>query len=223
MLKAQTIRTGSTVRTVRTVRSKICGIQNTESLLAAVRGGVDAVGFVFAESKRSVTVEQAAALVAQLPPFVSAVGVFANQRLEEVSAIAKATRLDIVQLHGEESPEYCSLLDRPVFKAFRPQTTDDLRQLAHYQSVCRGFLIDAFHPTGALGGTGTLANWELAKKAKGYGYVCLAGGLHAGNVAKACQTVQPFAVDASSGVESSGVKDIDKIHAFLAETARQRL
>ena len=202
------------------VRVKICGITNLEDALTAVDAGADALGFVFFQgSPRFVSPEQAAEIIRNVPPFVQTVGLFINEDLAMVNAVADQSGLDVIQLHGEESPGYCKSVRRRVIKAFRVKDISILDVMVQYQ--VSGYLLDAWSPA-AHGGTGQTFNWEIAAEATKRGLrIVLAGGLTPDNVAEAVTTVKPYAVDVSSGVESSpGHKDSDKIIKFIIH-ARQ--
>jgi len=197
------------------VRSKICGITRVEDALAAVEAGADAIGLVFyAKSPRAVSVQQARAIVAALPPFVTSVGLFVDASRCELGEILDAVPLDLLQFHGDETPDECDHYGRPYIKALRVKPGDDIAaQVARYANA-RGVLLDTFVP-GIPGGTGEAFDWSLvpAQLSKP---VILAGGLTAANVAQAIEKVRPFAVDISGGVESAkGIKDATKIHAFM--------
>ena len=198
---------------------KICGITGVDDALMAVEAGADALGFVFFEkSPRNVDPEQAQRIVAALPPFVQAVGLFVNAPIERVNAVARQCRLDVVQLHGEESPDYCDQVERRVMKAFRVRGPESLEGLSDYRVA--GYLLDAYAPN-AYGGTGERFDWDLAAAAKRHGPIILAGGLTPDNVAQAVRQVQPYAVDVSSGVESSpGRKDPEKVRRFIEAVQR---
>ena len=200
-----------------TVRIKICGITNEEDALAASQLGADALGFIFAASPRKVSAESAREIIKALPPFVKTVGVFVDEDPERVSSIATMCRLDILQLHGSESVDYCSSFDRRVIKAVRLQSRDELKNLSKYVDVVDGLLLDTYVPD-KLGGTGITFDWQLAVEARRYGRIILAGGLNPENVAAAISMVKPYAVDASSGLEQSpGVKDHEKMAQFIRE------
>ena len=200
-----------------TVRIKICGITNKEDALAATHLGADALGFIFAASPRKISVERAREIIKALPPFVKTVGVFVDEDPERVSSIAAMCGLDILQLHGSESVEYCSSFDLRVIKAVRLQSRDDLDNLSQYVSVVDTLLLDTYLPN-RLGGTGITFDWKLAVEARRYGRIILAGGLNPENVAAAISMVKPYAVDASSGLERSpGVKDHEKMAQFMRE------
>ncbi len=196
------------------VRVKICGITNVEDALQAVGAGADAIGFVFHDqSPRALSPEQAAAIVQALPPFVQAVGLFVNAGVDFVNATANACRLDIVQLHGDEMPDFCGLVQRRVIKAFRIKDVTSLDAMKNYRVA--GYLLDAWSPK-AFGGTGTTFNWEIARIAGKFGPIILAGGLTPDNVRQAVQTVAPYGVDVSSGVETApGRKDPEKVREFI--------
>ena len=198
------------------VTVKICGITSVADAVAAAEAGVDAIGLMFYEgSPRHVTVAKAKAISAALPPQIIRVGVFVNAEEALITrAIAECT-LNILQFHGDESPEDCGRFPVMTLKAFRmagPETLEEMQQFS-----TDGFLLDAFVKD-ALGGTGATFNWELAVRAKEFGRpIFLAGGLTPDNVADAVRTVEPFAVDVSSGVEiEPGKKCADKMRAFVA-------
>ncbi len=196
------------------VRVKICGITNRDDALHAVQAGADALGFVFhAPSPRNVSPEQAAAIIEALPPLVQAVGLFVNADIEFVNATCDLCRLDVVQLHGDEPPEFCDLVSRRVMKAFRIKDITSLDPMKDYRVA--GYLLDAWSP-GVYGGTGLAFNWEVAEIAKQYGPIILAGGLTPDNVRQAVERVDPYGVDVSSSVESSpGKKDQAKVQTFI--------
>lgn len=197
------------------VRSKICGITRVEDALAAAEAGADAIGLVFyAKSPRAVSVQQAREIIEALPPFVTSVGLFVDASRCELGEILDAVPLDLLQFHGDETPDECDHYGRPYIKALRVKPGDDIAaQVARYANA-RGVLLDTFVP-GIPGGTGEAFDWSLvpAQLSKP---VILAGGLTAANVAQAIGQVRPFAVDISGGVESAkGIKDAAKIHAFM--------
>ncbi|MBD8707065.1 phosphoribosylanthranilate isomerase [Pseudomonas sp. CFBP 13711] len=198
------------------VRSKICGITCIEDALAAVDAGADAIGLVFyPKSPRFVTVEQAQAIVAALPPFVSTVGLFVNAERADLKALLDVVPLDLIQFHGDETPEQCEGYNRPYIKALRVQAGDDIAASCDaYANAC-GILLDAY-VAGIPGGTGETFDWALIPKHLSKP-VILAGGLTSANVSQAIAQVQPYAVDVSGGVEKSkGLKDHDKIRAFMS-------
>lgn len=196
------------------VKVKICGITNLEDALTAIDAGADALGFVFfKESPRHVFPEEAEAIIRHLPPFVQTIGLFVNEELECVNETADSCGLDIIQLHGDEPPEYCNAIARRIIKAFRVRDITCLEPMNAYRASA--FLLDAWSPS-AYGGTGITFNWEVAACAARSSRVILAGGLTADNVAAAIEQVRPYGVDVSSGVESSpGRKDADKLREFI--------
>ncbi len=200
--------------------AKICGITTIEAGLQAAAAGADFIGFVFAKSKRQVTKQQARLIAEKLPDNVKKVGVFVNEELATIQDVAKTVGLDYVQLHGDESAAFCKEVNYPVIKAFQIRDQADVEQLVGYQ--CAYFLLDS--PAGKYrGGNGETFNWSLVKDIPAIeGKVLLAGGLHAGNVAEAIEEVNPTGIDVSSGVETNGAKDNEKIKAFIHEVKRDR-
>lgn len=197
------------------VKVKICGITSLQDALTAVEAGADALGFVFySASPRHISPEQAAEIIRKLPPFVQTVGLFVNEYLSTVNSTADQCGLDVIQLHGEETPGYCGSIRRRVIKAFRIKDITTLEALQQYQVA--GYLLDAWSPT-AHGGTGQTFNWEIAAKAAQTGRnIILAGGLTPENVAESIRQVHPYGVDVSSGVESApGRKNADQIKRFV--------
>jgi len=200
-------------------RVKICGITRPQDAALAAEAGADAVGFVLAPSRRRVEVAQARMAAAQLPPFVSRVGVFVNAADDEIAAAIEKVPLDVIQLHGEESPETVRRWRERgvrVIKAIGVSGPSDLEALAAYDADA--VLLDAV-AGGRSGGTGRSFDWDLARRARGSGLpIILAGGLHPGNVVEALERVNPYAVDVSSGVEeSAGRKSPEKVREFLAK------
>jgi len=198
------------------VKVKICGITNLEDALLAAELGADALGFIFySKSPRKVAPEAAREIIAQLPPFVASVGVFVDEAAAVVQELAARVGLDWIQLHGQESPEYCRNLGRRVIKGFRIQDAESLRPLADYREAAQALLLDTYKQ-GQVGGTGTAFDWRLAREAKPYGRIILAGGLTPENVAQAIAIAQPQAVDTASGTEAApGRKDPAKLRAFF--------
>jgi len=200
------------------IKVKICGITNPDDARIAVAARVDAIGLMFYEkSPRHLTLEQAARISEVLPPFVSKVGVFVNALRETVEEAVRRCGLDVLQFHGEESPSYCaSFAPRKVIKAFRIRNAASLEALADYQDSTDAWLLDSY-VAGKHGGTGATFNWDLAMQAQEEGVpIVLAGGLTPDNVADAVRQVTPYAVDVSSGVESSpGRKDPASVAAFI--------
>ncbi len=198
------------------VRIKICGITNLEDAMLAASLGADALGFIFyPPSPRSVAPDAARAIIAQLPPFISTVGVFVDEDAAMVKELAAVVGLDWLQLHGKETPEYCRSLGRRIIKGFRIQDEKSLADLTAYRGVIQALLLDAYKK-GQVGGTGETFDWHLAREARKYGPVILAGGLTPANVVQAIVAAQPQAVDVASGVEAyPGKKDPEKLRAFF--------
>lgn len=198
-------------------RVKMCGITRPQDGIAAAEAGADAIGLVFyAKSPRHVVIEQAASIVRALPPFVSTVALFVNPALDEVEAVMRQVRPDVLQFHGEESPEFCRAFGAPYLKAARVRPQTDLLQFAALYADAQGLLLDAWNEA-AHGGTGERFDWNLipANLPKP---VILAGGLTPANARLAVETVHPWAVDVSSGIESAkGIKDAALIAAFMKE------
>lgn len=180
--------------------------------VVAAAVGADAVGFVFAPSRRRVTVAQARRITAELPPFVTKVGVFVDETREIIEETAAAVGLDMVQLHGDETPEMAASLRLPVLRAIRVKDASSLALLGAYRVAA--FLLDTFDAD-ALGGTGRTFDWSLAADAAGRARVILSGGLRPDNVVEAIERVRPYGVDVSSGVETDGAKDPAKIAEFV--------
>ena len=204
-------------------RAKICGITNEADALAVAASGADAIGFVFyARSPRYVAIGKAAKLVATLPPFVTTVGLFVDADAEFVREGLADVPLDVLQFHGDESPEYCAQFGRPYLKAIRVKAGVDLLQCAARFSAAQALLLDA-HVEGVPGGTGTSFDWSLIPPSLPLP-VILSGGLDVENVAEAIARVRPYAVDVSSGVEAGkGIKDAAKIAAFMQEVNKSNV
>ena len=194
---------------------KICGITTPEDARHAAYAGAHAIGVVFhAASARHVTPGQARAVVEALPPFVTAVGLFVDADPAEVRAVVRATGLQLLQFHGDESPEYCAGFELPYIKAMRVRRGVDLLQCSRRFQGARGLLLDAFHEE-HRGGTGQPFDWSLIPPDLPLPIV-LAGGLTPDTVEQAVRRVRPWGVDVSSGVErSKGVKDPAKVAAFI--------
>lgn len=189
-------------------RVKICGITNLKDALAAVQCGVDALGFVFADSPRKIEPADAKKIIFEIPPFVTTVGVFVDAPAEQVWEIALSCRLDALQFHGNESPEYCRGFDKGVIKAFRVKDRSIIDEIARYH--VDAYLLDS----SSGGGTGKRFNWDLVREIEDR--IILAGGLTPENVGEAIRRIRPYAVDISTGVERSpGKKDHHKIEEFI--------
>ena len=198
---------------------KICGITNLDDALFASEAGADALGFVFyKKSPRYVEPKKAWDIIKRLPPFVTTVGVFADQTEAEIKGIISETDIDIVQLHGEEPPEFCEGLNKRVIKAIRVRGMENLTEVKRYKACA--LLLDTYDRN-LKGGTGKIFNWEIAREAKVFNKIIIAGGLTPDNVADAIKVVQPYAVDVSSGVEKQkGLKDHLKVKAFIYKVKR---
>ena len=196
-------------------RIKICGITRIEDALTATRLGADAIGFIFwRKSARFISPAKAREIVDELPPFVSAVGVYVDPEEGWVEESSNIARLSLLQFHGDESPEFCDQFSLPYIKALRVREGMDLLQYEDQYSSARGLLLDTY-TEGMPGGTGATFNWDLIPQGLTVPLI-LSGGLHPGNVTMAIKKVQPWAVDVSSGVESAkGIKDAEKIADFM--------
>ena len=196
------------------VKVKICGITNHEDASEAVRLGADAVGFIFAPSPRQIVPELARDIICGLPPFVQAVGVFVNEELSAIRGRVAYCGLDIVQLHGDETPEFCRELMPRSLKVFRIKDTSSLSQIGAYKGLVKALLLDTYQE-GLKGGTGKTFDWGLAIEAGKFGMpVILSGGLGPSNIETAISTVKPYAVDVGSTIEARpGKKD----HGLMRE------
>lgn len=203
------------------VRVKICGITRPDDAAMAVSQGADAIGLVFyANSARAVDVEQARQIVRHLPPFVCKVGVFVDADREFVERVATGVPLDLLQFHGEETPDFCRVFRLPYIKAVRMREGVDLPMLARRYADAAGVLVDSY-VAGEAGGTGVSFEWDLVSLRGLQKPLILAGGLTADNVAAAVRKVRPYAVDVSGGVESAkGIKDPAKICRFMDQIRR---
>ncbi|KAB2338104.1 phosphoribosylanthranilate isomerase [Cytobacillus depressus] len=201
------------------MKVKICGISDIETALYAVESGADAIGFVFAESKRRVTPKLAKEIIKHIPDQVFKVGVFVNERADVIQQIVNETGINVIQLHGDEIPEFCEQFSIPVIKALSIGSSEDLNQLDKYS--CDFYLLDS--PRGKYrGGNGVAFDWSLLSEEQLKGKkIILAGGLSIENVAEAIQLAAPYMVDVSSGVETDGKKDVNKITKFI-ERAKNR-
>lgn len=205
------------------VKVKICGITNYEDALWATNLGADYIGFNFYKnSKRKVTTENAANIISKLPPFVQKVWVGVNEPIENIEKTLKKIPFEIIQLHGDEKPEYIRELKErfpqvKIMKAFRIADEKDLEEIPNYKELVDFILLDSKSEE-ELGGTGKSFDWKLAKKAKKFEIpIFLAGGLNAENVKKAIKTVAPYCVDVASGVERTPRrKDFNKMMNFIS-------
>ena len=195
---------------------KVCGITSLADAIFAAQNGATALGFIFYQgSPRYIRVDQAAMIAAVVPKGVLRVGLFVNETRAQVENTARAARLDVVQLHGHETAEYCDALEGlRVWKAFHVREYFKPEMLEEYS--CEAYLLDAASTDGTFGGTGRTFPWPLARDAKRFGKIIVAGGLDADNVAEAIKQVNPWGVDASSKLEGKpGVKDHEKVRSYL--------
>ncbi|RDU36479.1 phosphoribosylanthranilate isomerase [Neobacillus piezotolerans] len=200
------------------MKVKICGITDVETALNAADYGADALGFVFADSRRKVSPQLAREIIAQLPLEINKVGVFVNESKQKIEDIAEYCGLTHIQLHGEETPDFCNGFSLPVIKAFNIGCHADLELVTHYE--CEGYLLDS--PKGVYrGGTGIPFDWSILQNGMlDRKKLILAGGLNSDNVASAIRTANPNMVDVSSGVETEGKKDLSKMKEFILAAKR---
>ena len=191
---------------------KVCGLRRLEDVNAVNEFKPDYVGFVFAESKRQVTCAEAAYLVNNLKPCIKKVGVFVNKSRDDVEEIAMRCKLDVLQFHGDESPEYCASFKQEVWKSIRVKDEHSLDEIENFD--VDGILLDAFSKD-MYGGSGESFNWDLVNKYKGNKKLIIAGGLNIDNIVECIDATNPAIVDISSGVETDGFKDYLKIGAFI--------
>jgi phosphoribosylanthranilate isomerase len=206
-------------------RVKICGITRVEDVVAAARAGADAIGLVFwSGTPRCVSFDQAQAIARSAPAFVTVVGLFVDPAPEAVRAALDAVPLDLLQFHGSEPADLCASFGRPYIKSVPVKPGVDLLQYAARYGDAQGLLFDAFEPGGLPGGTGKTFDWKELPDALQRPLI-LSGGLTPQNVASAIRSARPWAVDVSSGVETTGddgrprkgIKSAAKIAAFIRE------
>lgn len=199
------------------VKVKICGLTREKDVRAAIDSGADVLGFVFATSARSVSIEQAVKLLSPVPGPVLSAGLFMNQSASDVHGVLGRVKLDLLQFHGSESEQFCLQFGLPYLKAISMLSRAEVGKADKYPSAA-GILLDA-HAPGAGGGTGKTFDWSQTVSATQP--IWLAGGLNADNVSRAVQQVRPYAVDVSSGVEEApGIKDHRLMKLFI-NNARQ--
>ena len=200
-------------------RIKICGIKHRDDALKAVEFGADAIGLIFVEkSPRYVSLTEARLIAESIPPFVTVVGLFMGASAESVREALKVVPLNLLQFHGDESPEFCEQFEMPYIKVLRMRENVNVVAFAQEYPNAAGILLDTYHEKG--GGTGETFDWSLIPEDIPLPLI-LAGGLNPDNVASAVETVKPYAVDVSSGVESEpAVKDHKKIEQFIKEVQR---
>ncbi len=202
---------------MKRTRVKICGITRMEDAISAIDSGADAIGLVFYEkSPRYINLDKAAEITKNLPPFVSKVALFVDATSAEIKQVLESVVIDVLQFHGDESPQQCRAYGRPYIKAVRMRDDVNLHQVCNDYSDASAILIDSYIE-GMHGGTGQIFDWsripdDLSKK------IILAGGLSVENVAAAVAEVSPYAVDVSGGVEiEKGIKDAALIEKFMNE------
>jgi phosphoribosylanthranilate isomerase len=195
------------------MKVKICGITDLATGVAAVKYGADAIGFVFAESKRQVALAEAKEIVENLPTEVLKVGVFVNETKEEIERVAALVGLTHIQLHGDETALFCESISLPVIKALSIKDEESFEEMKQFSSEY--ILLDG--PKGKYrGGNGISFDWKTIDPSNFAGRkVILAGGLNEGNVESAIKTMKPYMIDVSSGVETNGKKDLKKIKSFI--------
>jgi len=183
------------------VTVKICGITTLEDSLIAVELGAGALGFIFAHSPRRITQQKARNIISAIPPFIKTVGVFVNEGLAAIKEVKHYCGLDLVQLHGDESPDFCQALMPDTIKALRIEDSVSLTSIKAYHGKVRALLLDTYSKK-KYGGTGKTFDWKLALEIKKLEIpIILSGGLGPSNIIGAISTVKPYAVDVSSGVE----------------------
>lgn len=194
---------------------KVCGITNIDDAMRAVKLGADALGFIFADSPRRISPQEAGVIISMLPPFVIKVGVFVNEHASEINNIINSYKLNAVQLHGEHITNDNNSIAAPVIRAFRVKDSSILASIKRSNS--NYFLLDTYS-NNKMGGTGECFDWSIARKATQLGDVILSGGLNHNNITDALKAVRPYAVDVCSGIESApGQKDYLKMQQFINE------
>ncbi len=201
-------------------RVKICGFTRVDEAVYAANSGVDAIGLVFyPSSPRHVSIEQAAKIVTALPAFTTVVALFVDEEESMINQVLSHVTIDCIQFHGQEDPQACSLYNKPYIKAVSMQKPTKIKEIANHYKDASALLLDAYHPQ-IKGGIGERFDWNLIPKHCQLPII-LAGGLTPENVKQAIKTVNPYALDVSSGVEiKKGIKERDKITAFIKEVNR---
>ena len=215
---------------------KLCGIRREIDIEYANKYLPDYIGFVFAKSRRQVSSDDAMQLISNLNPDIKTVGVFVNEQLDKVVQIADQCRLNVVQIHGDETPGYISLLKQKltlsgfpfhdgcckyggntgegtaIWKVIRVRNIESIKEMKCFNADA--FILDTY-TEGSFGGAGKSFDWKLAAEASNYGKIILAGGLNPENIKDAVIAAKPYAVDVSSGVETEGFKDEEKTKRFI--------
>ena len=203
------------------VRVKVCGITNYQDASMAIELGADALGFIFASSPRQITPEKARDIIYAIPPFVQTVGVFVDEDPGKIRRTIHLCGLDLVQLHGDESPDLCRELMPCAIKALRLKDESSLSAIKPYRGRVRAILLDTYMQ-GKRGGTGRTFDWNLAIKAKEFGIpTILSGGLNPDTISEAISLVKPFGVDVNSGIEESPGKKSPNLMGELMEIIRK--
>ena len=185
------------------IKIKICGITNFQDASLAVSLGADALGFIFASSPRNISPEKARDIIRNIPPFVKSVGVFVDEDSQVIKETVEQCGIDLIQLHGDESPEQCHEFMPRTIKAIKMRDASVLQSVKSYYGHVRALLLDTYSMERA-GGTGKSFDWNLAIEAKGTTIpIILAGGLGPSNIGNAVSSVRPYAVDVNSGIEES--------------------
>ncbi|MFH1459284.1 MAG: phosphoribosylanthranilate isomerase [Candidatus Omnitrophota bacterium] len=208
----------------KNIKVKICGITNLADALNAADLGADALGFIFAQSPRQITPDQAAKIIKKIPPFVSKVGVFVNNSRKEILSILNKCPLDVLQFHGEETDNYCAFFRKycKIIKAVRVINKTSLGILKKYSNI-DAFLFDTFKK-GIYGGTGESFDWKILKNIKTKVPVIISGGLNLNNLKTAIKLTRPYGVDICSGVETrAGKKNIKLIAQIIEFIQKQQL
>jgi phosphoribosylanthranilate isomerase len=203
------------------LKVKICGLKRAEDAIWANSLRPDFIGFVFAQSKRRVSAVEASHISNAISDDILRVGVFVNPSKDDIEHILKCVRLDIIQLHGDESPVFCGSLKLPVWKAFRVSSAESFKLVKEYEGKADAVVLDGFSEE-SFGGTGQIFDWHMVKKEDLKIPVVLAGGLNCMNIEKACGIVKPDVVDVSSGVETDGFKDPAKVGEFVRKARNIR-
>jgi phosphoribosylanthranilate isomerase len=205
------------MRDMMRTRVKICGFTQAKDAVAAANLGVDAIGLVFyPPSPRHVSIEQAKEIVAALPAFVTVVALFVDEQASQIREVLSRVSIDCIQFHGNESVDACRVYNKPYMKAIRMKPGLDVMEIARHYNDAAALLLDAYHP-GIKGGSGSQFDWDLIPEDCPLPVV-LAGGLQVDNVKQAIQSVKPYALDVSSGVEAEkGVKDVARMAAFIQQ------
>ncbi len=196
-------------------RVKICGFTQVDEAVAAAKLGVDAIGLVFyPPSPRHVSIELAKTIVKALPAFVTVVALFVDEKESQIKQVINSVSIDCLQFHGDETLSECRVYNKPYMKAIRMKPDINVQDIANQYHDASALLLDAYHP-GIKGGSGSQFDWDLIPKDCSRPII-LAGGLQVDNVKQAIQSVRPYALDVSSGVEKTkGVKDVAKMATFI--------